>query len=552
MIFKKYTYLLSIFIGAVLLASCNRVTIIVDDIPANTPMGDDVFIVGNFNDWNPGSETYQMKLNEDSSYSILLPAGYGKLEYKFTRGNWMSVEKSLCGEEIDNRSYDISEDITIINKIESWADLDPVDCPERTIKIDLLPENTPEDAEIAIASELNSWDPNLESVAKRDEKGDYYVTIRRPEGMEKMEFRVTRGILSASESDVFGRELPNRVLEFGKKDTLEISVEGWVDIPQDQPEQVVLILKSIPKVTPKGEPIFLSSRLNSWKSGDEEYLFQINDVGQHYLILPRKKMLLDYKITREGWHTVEVDENGNDIDNRNISLAKSDTVYIDVVRWKDQDLMGSEQITLVLKSIPLNTPEDDAVFVTGNFNNWDPGRLRYRFRKDEKGSYYVNIPRQKGDLEFKLTRGNWNQEAIHNNDFSFPSFKYKYREIDSVLIIPELMGWKDLPLYPELRNITLVINQLPDRTPNDSDIYFASNMNGWDPESNLYKMRLLENGKYYITINKKNEESFEYKMTRGGWGRVETDINGEDIENRIQYFGFADTVYVDIVRWKDL
>jgi hypothetical protein len=551
MILSQYKSILGLIIGALFLASCNRVTVVIEDIPNNTPIGEDLYIVGNFNNWNPGNETYQLKLNEDSTYSILLPAGYGNLQYKFTRGNWMSVEKSLCGEEIDNRSYDISEDITIINKIESWADLDPVDCPERTIKIDLLPGNTPEDAEIAIASELNSWDPNLESVARKDKKGDYYVTVRRPEGMEKMEFKVTRGILSASESDVFGRELPNRVLEFGKKDTLEISVEGWLDMPQDQPEQVVLILNSIPRVTPKEEPVFFASRLNSWKSGDNEFLFQINEKGQYYIILPRKKMLLDYKITRDGWHTVEVDEYGNDIENRNISLAKSDTVFIDVIRWKDQDLMSGEQITLMLEGIPLNTPIEDDIFITGNFNNWDPGRLRYRFKKHENGAFYVKIPRQKGDLEFKLTRGNWDQEAILNNDFSFPPLRYKYRKIDSIIVIPEILGWKDLPLNPDVKDITLVIDHLPEETPNNADIYFASNINGWNPENGQYKMEQLENGKYYITIPKSGEEFFEYKITRGGWRRVETDQFGDDIENRFQYFGFTDTVYINVVSWKD-
>jgi len=445
MIFSKLKHIIILIIAAIILASCNRVTVVIDDVPPNTPLGDPIYIVGNFNNWNPGHEKYQMKLEADSSYSIILPSGYGEMQYKFTRGNWGTVEKDICGEEIDDRKSYIDKDVIITASIKSWADLDPVNCNQRTVIIEGLPGNTPEDDIIAIASELNSWDPDTKAIAQKNKKGEYAVTIERPEGLEKMEFKVTRGILSTSESDVLGRELPNRILEFGKKDTMRISVDGWMDLPRNKPEQVTLVLNTIPKLTPKGEPVYFASRLNSWESGDPDYQFNIDEKGRYYLNLPKTKKSVDYKITRLGWHTVEVNKNGFDIENRNISLAKSDTVFIDVQRWKDQDYLGENQITLILDKIPENTPSGDNIFVAGNFNYWKPGSLRSRFKKFPDGRYYANIPRGRGELEFKITRGNWDQEAIELNGSTLPLFRYNYSDLDTLVIKPSIRYWKDLP-----------------------------------------------------------------------------------------------------------
>jgi len=42
-----------------------------------------------------------------------------------------------------------------------------------------------------------------------------------------------------------------------------------------------------------------------------------------------------------------------------------------------------------------------------------------------------------------------------------------------------------------------------------------------------------------------------YKITKGGWARVEKDSLGKDIENRVLHFGFSDIVYIDVASWGD-
>lgn len=81
-----------------------QVTINITAVSSNTPRTDDIFIAGSFNNWNPSDNNFKLT-KSGSSYSIILPAGSGKAEYKFTRGSWATVEGDANGNVITNRSF---------------------------------------------------------------------------------------------------------------------------------------------------------------------------------------------------------------------------------------------------------------------------------------------------------------------------------------------------------------------------------------------------------------------------------------------------------------
>lgn len=64
-------------------------------------------------------------------------------------------------------------------------------------------------------------------------------------------------------------------------------------------------------------------------------------------------------------------------------------------------------ITAHLQSIPPYTPSDGAIYLAGNFNNWQPGDERYRFRANGDGSFRLDFQAESETLEYKITRGNW-------------------------------------------------------------------------------------------------------------------------------------------------
>jgi len=51
-----------------------QVTFILDEIPSYTPAGDDVYIAGDFNGWNPGDPASVLQKNNDGKWEITLAA----------------------------------------------------------------------------------------------------------------------------------------------------------------------------------------------------------------------------------------------------------------------------------------------------------------------------------------------------------------------------------------------------------------------------------------------------------------------------------------------
>ncbi|MBC7886245.1 MAG: alpha/beta hydrolase [Ferruginibacter sp.] len=93
----------------------------VSDVPLNH-LQDSVFVAGSFNDWKPGhTGNHFSKLNEPAFIEINeLPAG--EYQYKFTRGNWQSVECLADGNDAMNRILNLSADTVVRFSIEAWKD----------------------------------------------------------------------------------------------------------------------------------------------------------------------------------------------------------------------------------------------------------------------------------------------------------------------------------------------------------------------------------------------------------------------------------------------
>lgn len=223
--------ILSLLIPLLLLSGCYDLTIQIKKLPPNTPPSDEIYISGNFNNWDPGDPGYRLRRNRDSIYEIKLPKGIGEVEYKFTRGDWSTVEKDLCGFETGNRYALYGRDKVVEEEIASWNDLPKPLCPKVTIVIDSLPENTPDDAALYFASNINDWDPGsrywMFSVGP---DGKYYIEIPRPDRYEDLEFKITRGNWWKVESGENGEDIDNRVYRIEKGDKIYIVIKRWKDL----------------------------------------------------------------------------------------------------------------------------------------------------------------------------------------------------------------------------------------------------------------------------------------------------------------------------------
>lgn len=94
--------------------------------PTTTPPGDPVFIAGDFQGWNPGDPAYELADLGGLVYEITLDLTVGTtIQFKFTRGSWGTVEKGPTGEEIPNRTHDVTGPETLELTVANWADFPP-------------------------------------------------------------------------------------------------------------------------------------------------------------------------------------------------------------------------------------------------------------------------------------------------------------------------------------------------------------------------------------------------------------------------------------------
>lgn len=206
-------------------------------------------------------------------------------------------------------------------------------------KIIELPEFTPENSEIYMASTLNEWSPNDEKYKfKRSTDGYYYLKI--PKINVEFQYKLTRGSWATVESTEYGDLKPNRYYDPESPSLIKIQIHSWQDLADEMVNRIQLIVTDVPKETPYDASLFVVGDFNSWKPLDLESKMVKHSDGFYYLTLPSGLKKFEYKITRGSWESVEGRENGRAIPNR---------VYdVDVDGWKKtikistwEDLSGS-------------------------------------------------------------------------------------------------------------------------------------------------------------------------------------------------------------------
>jgi predicted alpha/beta superfamily hydrolase len=84
---------------------------------------DDIYVTGNFNNWNPRDEKYKLKpIGTTRRGVVLKDIAAGKYEFKFTRGTFDKVETTAKGEDIPNREITIKEDLSLDFTVPGWKD----------------------------------------------------------------------------------------------------------------------------------------------------------------------------------------------------------------------------------------------------------------------------------------------------------------------------------------------------------------------------------------------------------------------------------------------
>jgi predicted alpha/beta superfamily hydrolase len=128
-------YLLPFLLILAIGTATAQTTLVVRDIPADTPADGNIYIAGSFNGWNPGDNQYRLT-REDGGYYRIILNHTGNIQFKFTLGSWNSVETDGSSADIPNRELALVPGDSVFLAIEGWKSgekLSPTVSPNVTV-----------------------------------------------------------------------------------------------------------------------------------------------------------------------------------------------------------------------------------------------------------------------------------------------------------------------------------------------------------------------------------------------------------------------------------
>lgn len=123
---KSKTTILSLLLVAFFIDAkiCHaQITIRVEKPGSENVDIEELYIAGNFNNWNPKDAAYRTKSESPNKTSIVIDPPAGTLEFKFTRGAWDKVETDAQGNDVSNRVLEYDGSPKTLNLvIQGWKD----------------------------------------------------------------------------------------------------------------------------------------------------------------------------------------------------------------------------------------------------------------------------------------------------------------------------------------------------------------------------------------------------------------------------------------------
>lgn len=118
---KKYCLLGALCFLCIGASAQFTIRIIVNDVA--TKKLDDIYVAGDFNNWNPHDDAYKMKLfGATRRIHVLKDVPAGTYTFKFTRGSWEKVETTAKGEDLENHSVEVNADTSLTFFVAGWKD----------------------------------------------------------------------------------------------------------------------------------------------------------------------------------------------------------------------------------------------------------------------------------------------------------------------------------------------------------------------------------------------------------------------------------------------
>nr|WP_293834315.1 helix-turn-helix domain-containing protein [uncultured Arsenicibacter sp.] len=216
----------------------------------------------------------------------------------------------------------------------------------------------------------------------------------------------------------------------------------WLLAFTGQAQLVIEVVKS-PPLLPLTSGLYIAGDFNNWNPGDPAYKLKKGANGSYSITLPDTLKHFEYKLTQGSWMTVEGGPEGKQRPNRVYNRPfepDPNHIQITVESWEFKPAYR-----FVITQVPDNTPHDAKIYITGNFNKWNPGDESLLLKRQFDGTYRVSVYTDLEKLEFKFTRGNWDSvEGRENGKARANRVILRGDNINNESIELQIQSWEDL------------------------------------------------------------------------------------------------------------
>ncbi len=220
-----------------------------------------------------------------------------------------------------------------------------------------------------------------------------------------------------------------------------VEVEKKV-VEENSEKKIFVIIDKIPSYG-KGDELYLAADFNDWNIADPNYQFRSLPNGKKYLLLRLNDTKShEFKITRGEPGTDEANYKEEAIDLHKIKKGEADdTIHVRIDSWLDA--YPRKRIVIYLVDVPENTPEQDDIYLTGDFNKWKVDDDRYKFTALGDYAYALTIDDfSKVYNQYKISRGSWETEAVARNGRVPGAQRFELIHKDTMRL--RIERWKDL------------------------------------------------------------------------------------------------------------
>ena len=92
----------------------------------------------------------------------------------------------------------------------------------------------------------------------------------------------------------------------------------------------------------------------------------------------------------------------------------------------------------MIHKFPANSSQT-SIYISGNFEGWTGGQESYKLQQ-QKNHYFITLPQQEGEINFKFTRGSWNTVEVDHDNNSIENRVYTFNMPNDTVKI-EIKNW---------------------------------------------------------------------------------------------------------------